>query len=148
MSGKTLISTILVFIFAFSGVCLGATTPPAEPGNTTHRDVVKETKEAAKTTGDFAWQKKDEYVRSVEREYDRLSREISDLRANTSAWASAQYKTQVARLEASKKTAGRKLDELKRASSKTWESMKKGMDSAMDDLRASYNDAVSRIKKG
>ncbi len=149
MNVKTALCIVLVFIFSFSGVCLGASaSSSAEPGKTTGRDAVKETKGTAQTAGESAKVKKDEYTRSVEQEYNRLVKKIDELKDSTSNWASEQYRTQTARLEASREAAGRKLDELRKASSEKWESIKKDVDSAMNDLKASYEDVVARIKKG
>lgn len=126
----------------------GSAVTNAENSKITSQDVKRESKEAAKTTGAYVDQKKDEYVAAMEREYNDLAQRVDALKAKAGEVGretKAEINEQIGKLEAQKDAVGSKLSELKASSGRAWEDMKDGLNKAMGDLKRSYDRAASHF---
>src|SRR5213075_1007699 len=96
---------------------------------------------------DYAAQKKAEYQKKVESQLDEFTRGIDELKMkaeNSGAKAKAELNKEISALEQQKEVVSKKLSELKSSSAEAWEDLKARTDSAMTELKKSYDRAVSR----
>lgn len=134
MNKRAVLSFLVFSFFAVSGMFPGAKALAGEQNN-----VKKEVKQANGSS--VAPREKDEYMKHIEQEYEKLSQKVVELKDR----ADEKAREGMAKLDHSRDVAGRKLEELKKASGEKWEHAKKGVDSAMQDLRTAYDDARSHL---
>ncbi|MEW6380793.1 MAG: hypothetical protein AB1611_14460 [bacterium] len=95
-------------------------------------------------------QKKQEYETAMEArltEYDNKMAELKNKAANAAQDTKAEMDQLIAELAVKREEAQKKLDELKAAGEDSWENFKAGLDTAVDDLQKSCDQAISRFQE-
>ena len=110
--------------------------------------VIRETQEAVTATKDYTIQQKDAFQRQVQTELDEIHVRITQLReqvTHASADARADIQKAIVELEKKKDLANKKAEDIHSATASSWEQVKSKTVSAMDDLRESFNRALSHL---
>lgn len=106
-------------------------------------------KDAAKTTGTYLHQKKDQYQRRAEEKLSRLEDNVKRLYVRAEK-KSVRAKEKISRAAADFKkkseSAKSKLEDLKESGEEKWENARAELDSMLKDLERSYNRTVARFK--
>ena len=121
----------------------------SQRASASNEKVKKETKDAVEASKDSA-QKKAEYQKRVESQLDEFVRGINELKMKaekSGAKAKAELDKEIAAVEQQKEVVSKKLSELKSSSAEAWDDFKSRMDSALNELKKSYDRAVSRFKE-
>ncbi len=124
------------------------TKPGQKP--VTAEEVKEKITDAAKTTGQFALQKKDEYQRLMEKDLAKLDEQIKTLRgklAEMSGEAKTRAEQQIRKLETQRGEFSKKLDELKSSGADAWQHVKEGVDSSWEKLKSAYDDVASEVSR-
>lgn len=117
-------------------------------GGSSAAEVSREAKEAIEATKEYTAEQKDAFQKAVKRELEDLQANLKVLQQKTneaSAEARLQLQKAVTKLEQKKEVARKKLEELNAASTLAWSALKEGMNAALQDLKTSYDDTISRL---
>jgi hypothetical protein len=123
--------------------------PAPAVGQTTAKDVSKETAEAWDTVKAYTVEKKNEavaYGKKLVRETDAKIDELQAKAAKASGDTKARYDKEIESLKAKRAQASKKLDEMAKASGAAWESAKQGFADAYKDLHEAFRKAAARFK--
>lgn len=95
--------------------------------------------------------KKDEYVRKVHSQLDKLSNEIDSLVARTDevkANARTEYQEKIEALHKKRDDARARLEKLKESGEDAWNDLKVGIEAAWDSIGLAIDSAKSHFKSG
>ena len=110
--------------------------------------IEKETKEAVEATRQYTIEKKDAFERAFRAELRDIQVKIADLQ-NKTATASGEARVELQKavkdLETKKNAARKTLDELHTATASAWNRLKDDMNLALERLRKSYKDSLSKL---
>jgi len=119
----------------------------AEPPVDTPK-ITKEAQEAFEATKQYMVHQKKAFQRKAREELLAIQKQIIVLRGKTSE-ASTATRTELQKsaneLEKKKDAAKIKLEELRATTDVKWNAMKAGMNSALDELKISYHEALSHL---
>lgn len=149
MKSHVIVPTGTVVMLLFMG-CGGP--HPAKSGQTpvTAEQVKEKITDAAKTTGQYAIQKKDEYQKAMEGELAKLNEQIKTLRdklSDLSGDAKARAEKEIGKLEKQRDEFAKKLEGMKSAGAEAWQHVQQGIDSSWETLKKAYDEAASRVGK-
>ncbi|HEY2805649.1 MAG TPA: hypothetical protein VGI92_07310 [Gemmatimonadales bacterium] len=122
---------------------------PLAMAQTTAKDLSKKTADAVDTMKSYTVEKKNEavdYGRSLMKDADRDIKRLERAAAKGSDDTKAQYKQEVKKLKASRKTAAQKLDRMGQASGDAWDGAKNAFADSYKDLRDGFDKALKRSK--
>ena len=142
---------IFILICAI-GICqanMAWTEAAEERSKTTSTDsIVRDSKEALETTKEYTLRQKEAFEKRVRAELQELQVKIAELRKQTdvaSSEARKEMQKAIQELEKKKDEARKKLDEVNESTSSAWTSLKAGLTVAVEDLKKSYHDALSKF---
>ena len=124
-------------------------TPEKIETKASPEDVKRETGEALETTKTYLKQEKEKYQKDAESTLNDLNDKIKGLQSKAEQAGTdikAKYNEIIEGLRKKQGEAQNKLNDLKSKSADAWEDVKSGMDAALENLKNSYNDAVSHFK--
>ncbi len=124
-------------------------TPEKAETHVSSEDVKRETGEALETTKTYLAQQKEKYQKDAESTLSDLNDKIKGLQSKAEQAGTdtkAKYNEIIEGLGKKQGEAQNKLHDLKSKSAAGWEDVKSGMDAALENLKNSYNDAVSHFK--
>jgi len=124
-------------------------TPEKVETQVSSEDVKRETGEALETTKTYLKQEKEKYQKDAESTLNDLNDKIKGLQSKAEQAGTdikAKYNEIIEGLRKKQGEAQNKLNDLKSKSADAWEDVKSGMDAALENLKNSYNDAVSHFK--
>lgn len=110
--------------------------------------IAKEARETIEATKQYTAQQKEAFQRKAHEELAAIQKQITALREKAneaSAATRAELQKSIYELERKKEAAKNKLDELRAATDAKWSGVKSGMTSALEDLKNSYQKALSRL---
>lgn len=110
--------------------------------------ISKEARETIEATKEYTAQQKEAFQRKVNEELAVIQKQIVALRgkaSDASEATRADLKKSITELEKKKDAAKNKLDELKSSTDEKWTDMKAGVNSALDELKHSYQKALSHL---
>lgn len=142
----------ILLVLWVQGTCLTITPWIAQAGeppqpSTTDR-MVRDTRDAFEATKQYTLQQKETFQQTVQVELNELQIKIAELRKRASAAsveARGELQKAIQELEKKKDAARRKLEELHASTSSAWSIMRDGMTAAVEDLKKSYKEAVSKL---
>lgn len=111
--------------------------------------VLRETTESLAAAGDYATVKKAELQKRFESELNTIDKRIVDLKEQASVASETARVTlteYIPDLEKRKADLELKLEDLKNRSGKAWDDMATGTESALKELKKSYDKAKSRFE--
>ena len=110
--------------------------------------VIRDTKEAVEATKQYTLQQKETFQKAVQAELAEMQVKIAELQKKTHA-ASAEARTEMQKalqdLEHKKAEAGKQLEEVNASTSSAWSKLKDNMNAAVEDLKKSYTETVSKL---
>lgn len=112
-------------------------------------EVKKETKQAAEAAKEYTLQQKEEYQKKLEAQLKEMHQKIDEFAAKTAKAATdakAKLQEQTDALHKKWEATEKKFKEMQKTGGKAWEELKSGTDAALDDLKKSYDDALSHFK--
>ena len=119
-----------------------------QPPPSTTDKMVRETKDALDATKQYTLQQKEAFEKTVQEELNELQTKIAKLQKKAGA-ASAEARKDMQKalqdLEKKKEEARKKLEEVNESTSSAWSTMKDGMTAALEDLKKSYKEAISKL---
>lgn len=119
-----------------------------QPPPSTSDKIVRDASDALEATKRYTLRQKEAFQKTMQIELNELQTKIAELRKKTSA-ASAEARKEMQKaiqdLEKKKDEARKKLDEVNASTSSAWSTMKDGMTAAVEDLKTSYQEAVSKL---
>ncbi|WP_347275718.1 hypothetical protein [Candidatus Kuenenia sp.] len=125
-------------------------TPEKPEIQVSSEDVKRETGKALETTKTYFRQEKERYQKEVEATLNELGDRIKGHESMAAGKAGeetrAEYNEIIEELRKKQEEAQRKLNDIKSKSVDEWKDYKSGMDAALENLKNSYNDAVSHFK--
>ncbi|UVT17367.1 MAG: hypothetical protein H8K04_07455 [Nitrospira sp.] len=133
-------------VFAIVGVIPVSGMAAESPANT--EKIAKEAQETIEATKQYTAQQKEAFQRKAHEELAIIQREIIGLRGRiTDASESTRAELQKAIHELEKKKDGVKerLDELRSATDAKWHEVREGMNTALNDLKHSYQKLQSHM---
>lgn len=110
--------------------------------------MVRDTKEAVEATKQYTIQQKEAFQKVIRAELNEMQVKIADLQKKTSAAsmeARAEMQKAIQDLEKKKDVARKKLDEVNESTTSVWSKLKDAMAIAVEDLKKSYKEAVSKL---
>ncbi|MBS0151178.1 MAG: hypothetical protein JSR31_09560 [Nitrospira sp.] len=110
--------------------------------------IVKEARETLEATKEYTAQQKEAIERKAQEELAALQQQIAALRgkvADTSASTRAELQKSLSELEKKKDRVREQLDALKQTTDKKWQDVQDGMNSALHELKQSYQKLLSRM---
>ncbi|MDR4480765.1 MAG: hypothetical protein R3B37_13610 [Nitrospira sp.] len=127
-------------------------TPWAFAGDQTRSSttdtLIRDTKEAVQATKQYSIQQKEIFQKAVQSELAEMQIKIAELQKKTNA-ASAEARSDMQKalqeLEHKKEEARKQLDEVNESTSSAWSKLKDNMNAAVDDLKKSYKETVSKL---
>ncbi|MEX2119737.1 MAG: hypothetical protein WD847_09095 [Pirellulales bacterium] len=122
---------------------------PVEDEPITREEVQRKVREAAKATGRYLSQTKEEFERDLERKLADLDDDLARLKskaADLKEEARPRWEEQMKRLEARREQARKKLEEVKAASPEAWQDLKTGAHSAWEDLKEGFDEASQHFE--
>ncbi len=126
---------------------LRATAGDQSQPSTTDR-VIRDTKEAVEATKQYTLQQKETFRKAVQAELAEMQVKIAELQKKANA-ASAEARTEMQKalqeLEHKKDEAGKQLEEVNASTSSAWSKLKDNMNAAVEDLKKSYKETVSKL---
>ncbi|MCR4291516.1 MAG: apolipoprotein A1/A4/E family protein, partial [Candidatus Kuenenia sp.] len=140
---------VAIFVPLFLMTSCSKETPEKAETHMSSEDVKRETGEAFETTKTYLKQEKEKYQKGAESTLNDLNDKIKGLQAKAEQAGSdtkAKYNEIIEGLQKRQGEAQNKLNDLKSKSADAWEDVKSGMDAALENLKNSYNDAVSHFK--
>jgi Skp family chaperone for outer membrane proteins len=124
------------------------TTAGDQPQPSTTDRVIRDTKEAVEATKQYTLQQKETFQKAVQAELAEMQVKIAELQKKTHA-ASAEARTEMQKalqeLEHKKAEAGKQLEEVNASTSSAWSKLKDNMNAAVEDLKKSYTETVSKL---
>ena len=124
------------------------TTAGDQPQPSTTDRVIRDTKEAVEATKQYTLQQKETFRKAVQAELAEMQVKIAELQKKTNA-ASAEARTEMQKalqeLEHKKDEAGKQLEEVNASTSSAWSKLKDNMNAAVEDLKKSYKETVSKL---
>lgn len=94
-------------------------------------------------------ERREEYQKKIEAQLDELAKGIASLQAKAGqagTEANARMQAMIAQMEQKREAAQKKLREMKGATAEAWAQMKADIDATMEDLKQSYERAISQLK--
>ncbi len=144
--GKTLLFLCLMGTLLAMAPRIGVAGDQPQPS--TAEKVLRDTKEAVESTKQYTLQHKETFQKTVQAELAEMQVKIGELQKKTSA-ASVEARTELHKalqdLERKKEEARKQLDEISHSTSSAWSRLKDNMNAAVDDLRKSYQETVSKL---
>ena len=116
----------------------------------TGQEVKKEAAEAAKTTGDYLKQEKEEYEKKIReklKDFDREAGEWKEKLKDVGKKGRAETEQQLKKLNKKQAEASERLDKLKDKTGRAWKKLKTQMENAMEDLGKEFDKLRSRLKE-
>lgn len=110
--------------------------------------ITKEAKETLEATKQYTMEQKEAFQRKAHEELAIVQKQIGTLREKgqeVSAATRAELQKSIDELEKKKDVARRELEQLKAVTDSKWAVMKANVNSALEDLKSSYQKAVSRL---
>ncbi|HMS83138.1 MAG TPA: hypothetical protein PKD12_05780 [Nitrospira sp.] len=110
--------------------------------------IVKEARETLQATKEYTDQQKLAFQRKAQEELAALQQQISALRGkveDASASTRAELQKSLNELEKKRDGVRDKVDELKQTTDKKWQNVQDGMNSALHELKQSYQKLLSRM---
>ncbi len=139
--------TFLCLIGTSLTVVPWATAGDQPPPSTTDT-VLRDTKEAVEATKQYTIQQQETFQKAVQRELAEMQIKIAELQKKTNA-ASAEARSDMQKalqeLERKKDEARKQLDEVNESTSSAWSKLKDNMNAAVEDLKKSYKETVSKL---
>jgi hypothetical protein len=138
MKKQLFASTIVVIVSIFLAGCRRNSTPQANHAQTETRD-----------TGQILKQRTDDVDRRVSAELDDWNRRIDRLKDESkqvkSKAAKDRWKNAIADLERKRDTVKNRLSDLKSAGADTWDKVNGDLDTALAELKNSYNEVITKL---
>ncbi len=126
----------------------GAVIAGDQPQLSTTDKLLRDTKEALETTKQYTLQQKEAFEKAARKELNEVQTRIAELQTKTGA-ASAETRKDMQKaiqdLEKKKDEARKKLEEVNESTSSAWSTLKDGITAAVEDLKKSYQEAVSKL---
>jgi peptidoglycan hydrolase CwlO-like protein len=110
--------------------------------------ITKEAKETLEATKQYTIEQKEAFQRKAHEELAVVQKQIGALREkghDVSAATRAELQKSINELEKKKDAAKHELEQLRTVTDSKWAAMKTNVNSALDDLKRSYQKAVSRL---
>jgi hypothetical protein len=110
--------------------------------------ITTEIKETVEATKEYTAQQKEAFQRKAQEELASIQSQIRALRGkarNVSASTRAELQKSIDEMEKKKEAAKEKLDTLRDATDAKWHAMKTKVDAALDEIKSSYQKALSRL---
>ena len=110
--------------------------------------ITKEAKETLEATKQYTMEQKEAFKRKVHEELAIVQKQLGALREKgheASAATRAELQRSIDELEKKKDAAKHELEQLKAVTDSKWAAMKANVNSALEDLKSSYQKAVSRL---
>jgi hypothetical protein len=110
--------------------------------------ITKEVKETVEATKEYTAHQKDAFQRKAQEELAAIQSQIGALRGkvrDVSASTRAELQKSIDELEKKKEAVKDKLDTLRGATDAKWHAMKTKVDTALDEIKSSYQKALSRL---
>ncbi len=110
--------------------------------------IVKEARETFEATKEYTDQQKAAFQRKAQEELAAFQQQIVALRgkvADASASTREELQKSLNEVEKKKDDVRRTLDELKHTTDRKWQDVQDGMNSALHELKQSYQNLLSRI---
>lgn len=145
---KFIITAVMSIGLIYAPV-FGQNQPAEKKKEITSAEVKTDTKEAAKTTGTYLHQKKDQYQKRAEEKLHSLEDKVKRLHVRAekkSVRAKEKISRAAADLKKKSESAKSKLKDLKESGEEKWENARAELDSMLKDLERSYNRTVARFK--
>lgn len=104
---------------------------------------------AMQAAGQYAGQKRDEFVQATQQKLDALDRDLSDLKAEAKQKGkqlSDSVQKKLSSLDDERAKLDEKLDDVRNAGKDTWQSLKSGMADAIKKVQASLEDARGSLE--
>lgn len=140
---------IFRFVAVFSiSLAMVVPTPAALAAQEGTDKITKGARETIEATRDYTVQQKEAFQRTVQDEMTALQQRIQALREKANEASSttrADLQRSISELERKKEAARKKLDELKASTGAKWNSVRAGMNAALDELKTSYQKALSHL---
>ncbi len=137
------------FIFstwvAVTGMVLVIAAPVSFAGT---EKITKEAKETLEATKQYTMEQKEAFQRKAHEELAVIQKQISALREkghDVSAATRAELQKSIDELERKKDAAKHELEELRAVTDSRWAAMKADVNSALEEVRRSYQKALSRL---
>lgn len=134
-----------ILSLALSGAVLslgcGTDTSPTPAAGSKISSAKEKIKDAADATTEAAKAKRDEYVREMQKQLDKLDAKYEELKASAAKAEGQSKKDLEKKVEAAKvkrDAAAKKLEELKAAGADRWEKVKESVGNAFDDLKKMF----------
>jgi hypothetical protein len=124
-----------------------STSPPNR--KVTGEEVKKQAADALSTAKAFAQQQKEEYVKHLQSELEKLDAQLAAWKKKASSAkddAKAGLEEKIQDLEKQRDSFRKKLDGFAKDSKDAWEDLKKGMDNALGDLKDAFDKAKDHFK--
>jgi len=139
------------FLFAIAWIGIVAIVPlpgmAVEPPVDAEK-ITKEARETIEATKQYTAQQKEAFQRKAHEELAAIQKQIIALRgkaSEASAATRAELQKSISELEKKKDAAKDKLDELRSATDAKWSEVKAGMNSALDELKRSYQHVREKL---
>lgn len=141
--------------FMTAGACAAAMmlcacdeSAPSGSEKDTAQSLSDQAKDAMDAASDYAAEKKDQLMESMQSQYDAIKPKIEELKTeanNAGENASAQVTKAMNELEVKRAAFEAQMKELKDATAKTWTSISESVHDAWQDLQAAYDDAAEEL---
>lgn len=108
----------------------------------------KEAKDTLEATKQYTHEQKEAFQRKAQEELEVVQKQIGLLRKKgqeVSAATRAELQRSIDELERKKETAKQELERLRAVTDSKWAAMKTDVNSALEDLKRSYQKAMSRL---
>ena len=131
---------------AIAGIALVMGVPRAALAGT--ETITKEAKETLEATKQYTIEQKEAFQRKAHEELAVVQKQIGALREKgheVSAATRAELQKSIDELEKKKDAAKRELEQLRAVTDSKWAAMKANVNSALEDLKSSYQKTVSRL---
>ncbi|HEX5646184.1 MAG TPA: hypothetical protein VFX56_04375 [Nitrospira sp.] len=110
--------------------------------------ITKEAKETLEATKQYTVEQKEAFQRKAQEELAVIQKQINILRGKgheVSAATRAELQKSIDELEKKKDAAKHELEQLRAVTDSKWATMKADVNSALEDLKRSYQKALSRL---
>ncbi len=144
--GKILLFLCLTSALLTSDPWTVAAGDQSQPSTT--EKVLRDTKEAVESTKQYTLQQKDTFQKTIQAELAEMQVKITELQKKTNAAsveARAEMQKALQDLEQKKEEARKQLDEVSHNTSSAWSKLKDNMNAAVEDLKKSYKETVSKL---
>ncbi|MBH0178833.1 MAG: hypothetical protein HP491_13460 [Nitrospira sp.] len=110
--------------------------------------LAKEARETVEAAKEYTAQQKDAFQRKAQEELSAIHSQIETLRGkarNVSVSTRAELQKSIDELDKKKEAVKNKLDALRGTTDAKWHAMKTTVDAAFDEIKSSYQKALSRL---